>query len=158
LPRFRREARFDTWLYQVAANTCRKALRDRHVQKRRLDIEAKSMTDLPDDVVPEDGRWSGRSAAPGALGGLLSEERSQRLRRAIATLPVRMRTCLALRIYQELSYQEIAVAMRLSVETVKAHLYQARRRLEKEMGERAVPGDGARQTAQAKRQAVKEKG
>ncbi|MEM7353957.1 MAG: sigma-70 family RNA polymerase sigma factor, partial [Acidobacteriota bacterium] len=32
LPRFRREARFDTWLYQVAANTCRKALRDRHVQ------------------------------------------------------------------------------------------------------------------------------
>ncbi len=135
LRRFRREARFDTWLYQIAANTCRKALRDRHVQKRRLEVEAKSMTDLPHDVARPG------EAADAALSGVLRKERRARLRRAIANLPVRMRTCLAMRVYQEHSYQEIAAAMRLSVETVKAHLYQARRRLKEEMSEDSPGGD-----------------
>ncbi len=129
LPSFRREARFDTWLYQIAANTCRKALRDRYVQKRRMEVEAKSMTDLPRDVA----RPGGPSDA--ALGGVLRREARARLRRAIAALPIKMRTCLAMRVYQELSYREIAAAMRLSVETVKAHLYQARQRLKRELSD-----------------------
>ncbi len=137
LRRFRRDARFDTWLYQIAANTCRKALRDRHVRKRRLEVKAKSMTDLPHDV-----------ARPGeatdvALRGVLRKERGARLRRAIAALPVRMRTCLAMRVYQELSYQEIAAAMLLSVETVKAHLYQARQRLKKELSDEEAGEKGS---------------
>ncbi len=137
LTRFRREARFDTWLYQIAANMCRKALRDRSVQKRRSEIEAKSMTDLPREVAQPD-----EAADPAALGEVLRKERSARLRRAIAALPVKMRTCLAMRVYQELSYLEIAAAMRLSVETVKAHLYQARQRLKNELNDDSAPEAG----------------
>ncbi len=133
LRRFRGESRFDTWLYQIAANTCRKALRDRHVQKRRLEVEARSMTDLQREVSRPD------EAAGVALSGVLRDESRERLRRAIDALPVKMRTCLAMRVYQELSYQEIAVAMRLSVETVKAHLYQARQRLKRELGGEPAP-------------------
>jgi DNA-directed RNA polymerase specialized sigma24 family protein len=40
-----------------------------------------------------------------------------------------------LRIYQELSYQEIAVAMQLSVDTVKSHLHQGRQQLRKKLAE-----------------------
>ena len=127
---FRREAGFETWLYSIAANACRKALRHRRVHKRRLETEATSMTELPREIA--------HPAAGGALGGVLQGERRQRLRRAIDALPGRMRACLAMRVYQELSYREIAVAMRLSVETVKAHLYQARQRLRRELRDDAV--------------------
>ena len=137
LTRFRREARFDTWLYQIAANTCRKALRDRHAQKRAIDTGAKSMTDLHREVAQD-----GETGDPGA--GLLRAEDRELLRRAIDSLPVKNRACLAMRVYQELSYQEIAVAMRLSVETVKAHLYQARQRLKKELGGDQAPETGRR--------------
>lgn len=130
LTRFRRDARFDTWLYQIAANTSHKALRDRGVQKRRMETEAKSMTDLPRDVAQPTA-----AGDPAPLGGVLAEEGRERLRHAIATLPVKMRTCLAMRVYQDLSYREIAAAMQLSVETVKAHLYQARQRLKRELDE-----------------------
>jgi RNA polymerase sigma-70 factor, ECF subfamily len=139
LPRFRRDARFDTWLYQIAANMSLKALRDRNVQKRRMETEARSMTDLPREVAQPT-----KATEPAPLGRVLAEERRQRLRRAIATLPVKMRTCLAMRVYQDLSYREIAAAMRLSVETVKAHLYQARQRLKQELDEE--PGGDRRES------------
>jgi RNA polymerase sigma-70 factor (ECF subfamily) len=51
------------------------------------------------------------------------------LRQAVEELPEQMRQCVSLQVYQELSYGQIAVAMQLSVETVKSHLHQARQRL-----------------------------
>ncbi len=138
LTRFRRDARFDTWLYQIAANTCSKALRDRRVQKRRMETEARSMTDLHRDVA------QGGEAADPAAGALRVEGR-ERLRRAIAALPPKMRACLAMRVYQELSYLEIAAAMRRSVETVKAHLDQARQRLRRELDDDSAR-DAGRET------------
>ena len=138
LATFRHHARFETWLFQIAANTYRKALRDRNVLKRRLDVEARSMTDLPYDI-PADGGPLPSDPQAQALSG----ERRRRLREAVEALPAKMRACLAMRIYQERSYQEIATAMRLSVETVKAHLYQARQRLKKDLGDDT---DGALQT------------
>ncbi len=134
LARFRGEARFDTWLFQIAANTCRKTLRNRHVQKRRLETEAKSMTDLHREVA-QDSR-----AEITGLEDVLRRESHARLRLAIDALPNKMRACLAMRVYQELSYQDIAAAMRLSVETVKAHLYQARQRLKRDLSKEAAPG------------------
>jgi RNA polymerase sigma factor (sigma-70 family) len=51
------------------------------------------------------------------------------LRNAIGELAPKQRMCMELRVYQERSVQEIAVALRISPETVKAHLFQARQRL-----------------------------
>ena len=45
-----------------------------------------------------------------------------------------MRKCLMLRVYHDLRYREIAGVMRLSAETVKVHLFQARKRLQSELG------------------------
>ena len=51
------------------------------------------------------------------------------LREAIGELAPKQRLCMELRVYQERSTQEIATALRISPETVKAHLFQARQRL-----------------------------
>ena len=59
----------------------------------------------------------------------MRRERLAALREAIAELSPKQRLCMELRVYQERSVQEIAVVLRISPETVKAHLFQARQRL-----------------------------
>ncbi len=122
---FRREARFESWLFQIAANVLRQALRGRRAVKRRAETEAESMSGIEHTLR--------ESSAAGADLRLLQAERRQRLSAAVSGLPPQMRACLKLRIYQELSYGDIAQVMGLSLETVKAHLYQARRRLRAEL-------------------------
>jgi RNA polymerase sigma-70 factor (ECF subfamily) len=65
----------------------------------------------------------------------LERERARLLADAIRALPEQMRKCLMLRVYQDLKYREIGVVMGLSTETVKAHLFQARRKLQLGLGE-----------------------
>ena len=50
-------------------------------------------------------------------------------------LPPQMKACLVLRVYHDLKYREVADRLRLSIDTVKAHLFQARQRLKSELGE-----------------------
>ena len=47
----------------------------------------------------------------------------------MAALPAQMRRCVELRVHQDLRYKEIADLMQVSIDTVKAHLYQARQQL-----------------------------
>ena len=51
----------------------------------------------------------------GPLVEILTEERSQVLRRAMADLPPQMRRCVELRVNQDLKYREIAVLMGVSM-------------------------------------------
>src|SRR5206468_721278 len=63
-----------------------------------------------------------RASAEGPLDLVLTEEREERLYRAMADLPPQMRRCVMLRVVGDLKYREIAVILRVSVDTVKAHL------------------------------------
>jgi RNA polymerase sigma-70 factor (ECF subfamily) len=128
---FRREAPFEAWLYQIAANTYCKSLRWQATQKR-----AAQHVPLESAMAETQGPpHQSAPLAPGPLEDVLEKERLHLLRAAVEELPEQMRKCVLLRVYQELSYQEIAVVMRLSVETVKAHLYQARQRLKAKLGD-----------------------
>jgi RNA polymerase sigma-70 factor (ECF subfamily) len=127
---FRREARFETWLFKIAANAYRKRLRWGAAEKREA-------TEVPLASGEEgEGRARHEPSAPQTPAGedLLRKERSRMLREAIEKLPEQMRRCLMLRVYQEMKYREIATLLRLSPETVKVHLFQARRRLQEELG------------------------
>ena len=75
--------------------------------------------------------------APGGSPAQEAYERERReaLARALEGLPPQMRQVLTLRIDQDLKYREIAEVLQISIETVKAHLFQARQRLRTELGE-----------------------
>lgn len=128
---FRSEAGFETWMWKIAHNAYKKRRRWWSAGKRSAEEVPLEDTDEPETGV------SGTLAAaiPGPGEEALDRERSRVLRDAIEGLPEQMRKCLTLRVYRDLKYREIAVVMRLSVETVKAHLFQARRRLQDELGE-----------------------
>lgn len=116
--------RFEAWLFRLATNTYRKRLRDAGAAKRsghEMQIDGATEEEI--------GLWE----PPGQLQAVLHEERRQTLRRVIRELPEQMRKCLTLRLYHELSYREIAVVMKLKIDTVKAHLFQARRRLREKL-------------------------
>ena len=69
------------------------------------------------------------SEASKPLKLLLDKERNQRLEEAIRRLPTQMRSCFIFRYNHSMSYQQIAVEMRLSIDAVKSHLKEARKRL-----------------------------
>ena len=125
--RFREEASPSTWLYRIAANTFAKELRRRGAEKR-------SAQEVSLNAATEDGlepllESLADEETDGPLDEALRRERLVVLGRAVAALPDQMRTCLELRLRQGLSYQQIAVVLQLSKQTVKAHLFQARKRL-----------------------------
>jgi RNA polymerase sigma-70 factor (ECF subfamily) len=129
LATFRRESRFETWLFQISANIYRNTLRAQSTRKR--DAPEMSLSDLIDGP----GSGSGGDAdfvqddAGGPLEDLLTEERSRVLHDALQDLPSQMRRCVLLRVDRDLKYREIADIMRVSIDTVKAHLFQARQLL-----------------------------
>jgi RNA polymerase sigma-70 factor (ECF subfamily) len=73
---------------------------------------------------------SRQSPAPQSpLEDLLEKERLDRLRAAILEMPPQMRRCFFLRYLRGYKYREIAYLMKISIQTVRAHLHQARSRL-----------------------------
>ena len=125
---YRRDASFETWLFKIATNAYRKRLRWGAAEKR-------GAWEVPLEDEEEGGPMERVAAADApAPEEVLRKERSRLLRQAIDKLPEQMRKCLVLRIDRELRYKEIAVLLRLSPETVKVHLFQARRRLQEELG------------------------
>jgi RNA polymerase sigma-70 factor, ECF subfamily len=120
---------FTGWLYRVATTTYLKRLRTAATAKRAMVEVSRDGMEQPETHLGVPGRQ---------LEGLLDEERRRALRDAVAELPEQMRDCLTLRLHQQLSYPEIAVIKKISVETVKAHLFRARKKLQEKLADFAL--------------------
>jgi RNA polymerase sigma-70 factor (ECF subfamily) len=127
---FRHEGSFKSWLFAVAANLHRNENRRRHQEKRKGAEVSIDTAPEDDDPPPEPA-----SPAPAPDQTAFAAERREALARVMAGLPPQMRQVVALRVGQDLKYREIAIVMQISIETVKAHLFQARQRLRAELGE-----------------------
>jgi RNA polymerase sigma-70 factor (ECF subfamily) len=127
---FRHDGSFKSWLFAVAANLHRNEYRRRHREKRSapeisIDTARDAEVSPPEPAAPE--------APPDRA--VYARERREALAQAMEGLPPQMRQVLSLRVDQDLKYREIAAVLQISVETVKAHLFQARQRLRTELGE-----------------------
>lgn len=120
--RYSPQAKFSTWLLQIAHNL----LIDSHRRKRPMatGVEAEHALEsvaMPDHEQPEH---------------VLSEfERRRRLQRAIEDLPEDQRTAVLLRLENDLSVEEIAHVTGVGRETAKSRLRYAMNRLREQLAE-----------------------
>ncbi len=119
--------KFSTWIYQIARNVVRT-----HLAKSQRRLPA---LELPEDQTLENAAPDlSREADPS--GGILREEAERELRAALAELPERTRTILALRYFDNLEYQTIATTMGLSLGNVKTLIHRGKLALAQKMRER----------------------
>jgi RNA polymerase sigma-70 factor (ECF subfamily) len=131
---FRSEARLDNraqleaWLFEIARNVRANALRAKATLKRAATMVSLDEPDRERD--PKEGtRPVPGSGEPDALTSVIMREQLRILRQALSELPEQMRQCVRHRLKDELKYKEIAAVMKISIETVKTHLHQAKKRL-----------------------------
>jgi RNA polymerase sigma-70 factor (ECF subfamily) len=118
---FKKEARFSSWLYQIALNLCRDRLRRR-----------RGRTHVSLDELDEGGALASSST----VEDLETADLSRRVAEAMAELPDEQREVIVLKEYQGLTFVEISASLDVPVSTVKTRLYrglgQLRQRLERE--------------------------
>jgi RNA polymerase sigma-70 factor (ECF subfamily) len=123
---FRGDAKFSTWLIAITLNEARTRLRD----------EKRAIFDSLDDKDSKEGDYT-----PAALTdwrevpseALEREEIRALMQQAIAELPDTFRQVVVLRDMEELSVQETAEALSISVALVKVRLHRARLLLQKKL-------------------------
>jgi RNA polymerase sigma-70 factor (ECF subfamily) len=119
--RFRGDSAFSTWLYRIAVNTC---------------LNFRATRRLPSEPLESDVA----DATRGVADRLEQDELSAQVRDAVARLPEKQRATLILKIYHDLTHEEVAQVLGSTVGTVKANLFHALANLRKVMG-REKTGD-----------------
>jgi RNA polymerase sigma-70 factor (ECF subfamily) len=122
---FKLEARFSSWLYQIALNAARDRLRRR---RTRADVSLDSIEETADRPLGRPDRT--------AFELVESRDLSRLVAAAVAALPDEQREVVVLKEYQGLTFAEIAEALGVPLSTVKTRLYrglgQLRLRLERQ--------------------------
>jgi RNA polymerase sigma-70 factor (ECF subfamily) len=108
LPRFKGQSSLSTWLHRIAVNVSLN-----HVSSRKP----------PTESIVADRHVDRRTPDPAIA--VVRDEQARRVRAAIAKLPPRQRSTLVLRIYRDLSHEEIARILGGSVGAAKANLFHA---------------------------------
>lgn len=116
LRNFRGGSSLATWLYRIGVNVCLNRVSVKKPQSEP--IEARQHVDTRNESPPD---------------RLMSAERAARVRAAIAQLPPKQRAALILRMYHEMSHQEIAEVVGSSVGAVKANVFHALQNLKKRL-------------------------
>jgi RNA polymerase sigma-70 factor, ECF subfamily len=108
LKNFKGDSSLATWLYRVGVNACLN-----RVAVKRPETEPIESVQRVD------------TKAVNALDEVMRGEQAIRVRRAIAKLPPKQKATLMLRVYQELSHEEIARVLGSTVGAVKANFFHA---------------------------------
>jgi len=118
---FRGHSSLATWLYRIGVNVC---------------LNRVSVKTPPTESIDDRPHVDARSES--ASDRLLRDERAARVRAAIAELPRKQRATLILRMYHEMSHQEIADVLGSSVGAVKANFFHALGNLKRLLGDEVI--------------------
>jgi RNA polymerase sigma-70 factor, ECF subfamily len=126
LHRFRREAKFRTWLYRIVMNECHNMLRKRQRAQRWFWSPTVAETESMEavqwiELLPSTDRSS--------LDETSRSDEARVLQRAMTRLSPQQRTAVTLRYLQEMSVQEVAEIMGCATGTVQSQLARALRHL-----------------------------
>ena len=126
LKRFRFESTLSTWLYRIAVN---RSLN--HQRKRKL--ERWLSLDFASDEKSAENFTDLRTTEESADGAMEKKDTERIVQEAINSLPDQQRIAILLHRYEELSYDEIAKIMGVTVASVESRLHRAKRTLAKKL-------------------------
>lgn len=121
LPHFEGRSRFSTWLYKIAYNTAVNSI----TRKKEYHSLAEEES-LPDGDTPE------RTALRATVQEAVWE--------AVRELPERYRICVDLFFFYDRSYQEIEAITGYPVNTIKSHVFRAKKLLREKLEDFAEGG------------------
>jgi RNA polymerase sigma-70 factor (ECF subfamily) len=104
--RFKGRSAFSTWLYRIAVNAC---LNFRAV--RRVPVR-----ELPEALADPSADASAR---------MERDDEARRVREAVSRLPEKQRATLILKVYHDMTHQEVAEVLGSTVGTAKANFFHA---------------------------------
>ena len=126
---FKKEARFSSWLYQIAINASRDRLRRR-----------RGRTDLSLEDAEEAIHRALRDATPNAFELMESSDLSRAVAAAMASLPEEQREVVILKEYEGLTFPEIAETLDVPLSTVKTRLYRGLGQLRVKLERQGIRG------------------
>jgi RNA polymerase sigma-70 factor (ECF subfamily) len=109
----RDEMKLSTWLFGIAKNVARESLRNSRRDSQHVELEDRAVMEMRDGTPTPDGQ-------------LLDKELSHVVRRALLMLDEDKRMVFALKVYQQLSYEEIATITGFTVPKLRNDLHRAR--------------------------------
>jgi len=125
---FKKEARFSSWLYQIALNVCRDRMR-----------RGRGKSHVSFDELVDAGEMTGE-AGPSALDLIEARDLSRQVAAAVASLPEEQREVVVLKEYQGLTFLEIAEALDVPLSTVKTRLYRGLGQLRQQLERQGIRG------------------
>jgi RNA polymerase sigma-70 factor (ECF subfamily) len=118
--RYKGSDRFDAFLFTIARNRARNALRSRRRGAR---------------VFASDDQGDAPAREAGSLDAILDRERQQRVQVAAAQLPEKLREAVLLRFVAGLDYPAISVAVGRNESTVRSRVFHGLRQLREQLEE-----------------------
>lgn len=118
IEKYKPDFAFSTWLFRIATNNCIDFIRKKRLNVVSLqtlseeDSDDRQLQVASDNLNPEETS--------------IKKQESEKLKNIVEQLPMRYRTLIILRYYDELSYEEIAQQLDIPLGTVKAQLFRAR--------------------------------
>lgn len=124
---FREDSKLSTWLYRIAVNRSLNHIRDnkKHRWFRSFEDE---VSEKRNQLLKIEATKSDEPEY-----GLENQQRALILKEAINGLPKKQKVAFTLSKYEELSYQEIAEVMELSISSVESLLFRAKKGLQKKL-------------------------
>ena len=110
-------AKLTTWLYRVVVNRCLNHRSAARVRRRVIGDDQDQLDRVPDSEETRPDRLVDQA------------RKTQRLREGLCQIPERQRLALTLKLFEELSYEEIAEIMGCSRSSVESLIFRARRSL-----------------------------
>jgi RNA polymerase sigma-70 factor (ECF subfamily) len=117
---FRGDAKVSSWLHRIAVNQC-------ITRQRRARVRAETGIEDEVEAAGDDFLSTGERQSPSRATE--SKQRAEAVRRAVASLPPELREVVLMKEFEDLTFQEIADALRVPLSTVKSRLYTALRQL-----------------------------
>lgn len=124
---FRGDSKISTWLYRIATNRSLNMIRNNKRKRFFQSIEETftSGRNRASEISENRGDQPDQN--------ITDQQRSELLHRAIDKLPEKQRTAFTLSKYEELSYQQIAEIMEISLASVESLIHRAKKNLQEQL-------------------------